>query len=121
MNELFQDPKFVERIDRRITAAQRQVLIPLAVLIFVILIVQLVQFGVLMGDKSELDAVAQSQLQPLNQGQQVRSQLDLLAGRTARLAEDGNETAKLIVEQFRQQGVNFSDGKQTEAPAPAKK
>lgn len=117
MNELFQDPKFVERIDRRVTAAQRQVLIPLAVFIVIFLLAQLVQFSTLMNDKNVLDQLAQSQIQPLNQGQAVRSQLDLLAGRTARLAEEGNETARLIVEQFRAQGVNLSTGQQGAAPS----
>lgn len=116
MTDFFQDPKFVERIDRRVAAAQRQVLIPFAVFLLIFLLVQLVQFFVLMNDKGVLDQLAQSQIQPLNQGQAVRSQLDLLAGRTARLAEEGNETARAIVEQFRAQGVNLSTGQQGVAP-----
>jgi flagellar basal body-associated protein FliL len=117
MNELFQDPKFVERIDRRVAAAQRQMLIPFAVFLVIFLLAQLVQFFVLMSDKGALDELAQSQIQPLNQGQAVRSQLDLLAGRTARLAEEGNETARLIVEQFRQQGVSLSSGQTNATPS----
>jgi hypothetical protein len=117
MSDPLQDPKFLERIDRRIAAAQRQILIPFAVFILIFLLVQGVQFTMLMNDKSTLDQLAQSQIEPLNQGQAVRSQLDLLAGRTARLAEEGNETAQLVVEQFRRQGVNFSAGRENVPPA----
>jgi hypothetical protein len=42
----------------------------------------------------------------------VRQQLELLAGKTAELAAQGDEGAKTVVDQMKRQGVNLSPPKQ---------
>jgi hypothetical protein len=42
----------------------------------------------------------------------LRQKLESLAGKTARLAAEGNEGAKTVVDQMKRQGVNLNPPKQ---------
>lgn len=62
----------------------------------------------LIHDRSLLKSTWQNQQAPIAQSQKLRKQLNRLAGETAKLAQQGNPRAKLIVAQFARQGVSMT-------------
>ena len=65
------------------------------------------QTFILVRARQNMEAVRVAQEQPVQEGTKVRQRIDALAGRVATLAEEGNANAKVIVENFRRQGVEL--------------
>jgi hypothetical protein len=63
-------------------------------------------------DRSALADLRRSQEPTVQEAVKLRQQLELLAGKTAQLAAEGDEGAKSVVEQMKKQGVNLNPPKQ---------
>ena len=63
-------------------------------------------------DRSALADQERSQEPVLQEALKLRQQLETLAGKTAKLAADGDEGAKAVVEQMKRQGINLAPPKQ---------
>jgi hypothetical protein len=63
-------------------------------------------------DRSALADLRRSQEPTVQEAVKLRQQLELLAGKTAQLAADGDEGAKTVVDQMKKQGVNLNPPKQ---------
>jgi hypothetical protein len=63
-------------------------------------------------DRSVLADLRRSQEPTVQEAIKLRQQLELLAGKTAQLAADGDEGAKTVVDQMEKQGVNLNPPKQ---------
>ena len=62
----------------------------------------------LMSEHSNLDKVRASQAQPLEQSRKVREALDSVAANTQRLADSGNASAKLVVDELKKRGITIN-------------
>src|SRR4051812_13261389 len=58
-------------------------------------------------DRGSLLATLGSQEQPLRQVEQVKTQLSALAQATAKLADQGNQHAKEVIEALKSQGITI--------------
>ncbi len=85
----------------------------LAVLILALAVLLMVGFQTFMLIKTgeNLRTVRAAQEQPIQDGTKIRQRLEILASRTAILAQEGNPNAQAIVETMRRQGVNMSPAK----------
>jgi hypothetical protein len=63
-------------------------------------------------DRGALADLRRSQEPTVQEAIKLRQQLELLAGKTAQLAADGDEGAKAVVDQMKRQGVNLNPPKQ---------
>jgi hypothetical protein len=63
-------------------------------------------------DRSALADLRRSQEPTVQEAVKLRQQLELLAGKTAQLAAEGDEGAKTVVDQMKKQGVNLNPPKQ---------
>src|ERR1700758_3218032 len=63
-------------------------------------------------DRAALADLRRSQEPTVQEAIKLRQQLELLAGKTAQLAADGDEGAKAVVDQMKRQGVNLNPPKQ---------
>jgi hypothetical protein len=73
--------------------------------VFLLVAFQTVQ---LVRDHSTLSDLKAAQEPTIQESIKLRQQLEALAGKTAQLAADGDESARAIVEQMRRQGVNMT-------------
>jgi hypothetical protein len=71
----------------------------------------------LIGERSALASLELSQEQPLEQSQKLRAALDSIAAQTQRLADSGNASAKLLVDELRKRGITINPNAPT-APPP---
>jgi hypothetical protein len=63
-------------------------------------------------DRGALADLRRSQEPTVQEAIKLRQQLELLAGKTAQLAAEGDEGAKTVVDQMKRQGVNLNPPKQ---------
>ena len=63
-------------------------------------------------DRGALAELRRSQEPTVQEAIKLRQQLELLAGKTAQLAAEGDEGAKAVVDQMRKQGVTLNPPKQ---------
>jgi hypothetical protein len=63
-------------------------------------------------DRGALADQRRSQEPTVQEAIKLRQQLELLAGKTAQLAAEGDEGAKTVVDQMKRQGVNLNPPKQ---------
>ena len=63
-------------------------------------------------DRGALADLRRSQEPTVQEAVKLRQQLELLAGKTAQLAAEGDEAAKTVVDQMKKQGVNLNPPKQ---------
>jgi hypothetical protein len=63
-------------------------------------------------DRGALADLRRSQEPTVQEAIKLRQQLEALAGKTAQLAAEGDEGAKTVVDQMKQQGVNLNPPKQ---------
>jgi hypothetical protein len=63
-------------------------------------------------DRGALADQRRSQEPTVQEAIKLRQQLELLASKTAQLAAEGDEGAKTVVDQMKQQGVNLNPPKQ---------
>jgi hypothetical protein len=73
----------------------------------------------LLGERSALATVRANQEAPIKQSQDLRTALDALAAETAKLADQGNPNAQLLVGELRKRGITINPNAQPAAP-PAK-
>lgn len=69
-------------------------------------------------EQANLKQVYAAQEQPLAQAKELQQRLDRLAVGTLRLAEDGNDNAKALVERLKQAGVTINPPKGETVGAP---
>ena len=83
----------------------------LLVLLAVVIVTQLIQavheLVRLTGQREDLQALRAAQERGLEEVKKVRTQLDVLAGGTARLADQGNPNARALVEKLKAQGISL--------------
>jgi hypothetical protein len=63
-------------------------------------------------DRGALADLRRSQEPTVQEAIKLRQQLESLAGKTAKLAAEGDEGAKTVVDQMKRQGVNLNPPKQ---------
>ena len=63
-------------------------------------------------DRSALSDLRHSQEPAVQEAIKVRQQLEMLAGKTAQLAGEGDEGAKAVVDEMKRQGVALAPPKQ---------
>lgn len=68
--------------------------------------------GYAIHDREALADQRRSQEPIVQEGIKLRQQLEMLAGKTAQLAADGDEGAKNVVDQMKRQGVTLTSPKQ---------
>lgn len=82
--------------------------LPLAILSLALLAWFSFQTWRLAGENVRLTALNASQETLLQSSQKLRASLDALASETAKLAEQGNPNARLLVEELRKRGVTIN-------------
>jgi hypothetical protein len=87
--------------------------IPLALLALAVLIWVGFQTVQLIGERQRLFAAVESQDVLVQNSQKLRVNLDSLATETAKLAEQGNASARLLVEELRKRGVTINTNAQS--------
>jgi hypothetical protein len=73
--------------------------------LLVLLVFQAIQLN---RERGNLKATIASQEQPIQESQRLRTQLDGVAGDTARLAQDGNPNAAAIIEELAKRGIRIN-------------
>ena len=81
---------------------------PLSLLLLALLVWVGFQTTQLLSEGEKLKAMEASQEVQLQQSKKLRAALDALAADTAKLAEQGNPNAKLLVEELRKRGVTIN-------------
>ena len=81
------------------------------VVVSVFLLVALETFQ-LIRNHQNLAEVRDSQEQMVQEGVKLRQQAEVLAGRTAQIAADGDAGARAVVEQMQRQGIKLTPPKQ---------
>jgi len=90
------------------TTGDRSATIPIAIVVVAVFVLVLSQTVQLVSDHGTLTDVRASQETTVRESLKLRQQLETLAGKTAQLALDGDETARAIVDEMRRQGVNMT-------------
>lgn len=70
----------------------------------------------LLSERNTLEALRTAQAQSLSQSQKLRGELDSIASNTQRLAESGNASARLIVDELRKRGITINPDAQSSPP-----
>jgi hypothetical protein len=68
--------------------------------------------GYAIHDRGALSDQRRSQESSVQEAIKLRQQLETLAGKTAQLAADGDESAKTVVDQMKRQGIALTPPKQ---------
>jgi len=74
------------------------------------------QTSQLVNERSNLDNARASQVQPLEQSQKLRAALDSVASNTQRLADSGNASAKLLVDELKKRGITINPNATASSP-----
>ena len=86
--------------------------LPIILVVVSLFVLMAFETGQAINDRGALSDLRRSQEPTVQEAIKLRQQLETLAGRTAKLAADGNEGAKTIVDQMKGQGVTLSPPKQ---------
>jgi hypothetical protein len=86
--------------------------LPLILVVVSLFVLMAFETGEAIHDRGALAELRRSQETTVQEAIKVRQQLELLAGKTAELAAQGDEGAKTVVDQMKRQGVNLSPPKQ---------
>jgi hypothetical protein len=86
--------------------------LPLILVVVSLFVLMAFETGEAIHDRGALADLRLSQEPTVQEAIKVRQQLELLAGKTAQLAAEGDEGAKTVVDQMKRQGVNLSPPKQ---------
>lgn len=70
----------------------------------------------LMAERVNLDKARTSQTQPIEQSKKLRVALDSIAASTQRLADSGNASAKLVVDELKKRGITINPNAASTAP-----
>ncbi len=104
--------------DDRSTSSGQGIRLQLTLLTAAFVILVAFQTYELIRARNNLMTALAQQEQGIAQGQKIRAQLQALAQGTLRLSNEGDESARVIVDKLRQQGVTINAP--GTAPAPAK-
>jgi hypothetical protein len=91
--------------------AERSFALPVAITAAALFLLVLFQTIQLIRERDTLGELRTAQEPTVQESVKLRSQLETLAGKTAQLANDGDASAKTIVEQMRRQGINMTPPK----------
>ena len=91
--------------------------LPLTLIIVTILVWTSFEAVQLRQQRNILNDAKTNQQTLIEQAQRIRSQLDSIAGQTAKLAEKGNSNASLIVEELRKNGITINPNAQPSGDA----
>ena len=94
--------------------AVSSLLIPLGLLVVTFLAMVAFQTSQLLRERENLGALRANQETAIGQATRLRQQLDSIAGQTARLAEQGNANAKVVIDRLKQQGITVNPNASTE-------
>ena len=86
--------------------------LPLILVVVSLFVLMAFETGEAIHDRGALAELRRSQETTVQEAIKVRQQLELLDGKTAELAAQGDEGAKTVVDQMKRQGVNLSPPKQ---------
>jgi hypothetical protein len=86
--------------------------LPLILVVVSLFVLMAFETGEAIHDRGALADLRRSQEPTVQEAIKVRQQLELLAGKTAELAAQGDEGAKTVVDQMKRQGVSLSPPKQ---------
>jgi hypothetical protein len=91
-------------------------LLPIVLVVLSFFVLMAFETGYAIHDRDSLAEQWRLQEPVAQEALKLRQRLEVLAGRTAQLAADGDESAKAIVEQMKRQGVTLSAP--TSSPGP---
>jgi hypothetical protein len=91
-------------------------LLPIALVVLSFFVLMAFETGYAIHDRDALAEQKRLQEPTVQEAVKLRQKLEVLAGRTAQLAADGDEGAKAIVDQMKRQGVTLSAP--TSSPGP---
>ncbi len=86
--------------------------LPVVLVVVSLFVLMAFETGQAIHDRGALADLRRSQEPTVQEAIRLRQQLELLAGKTAQLAAEGDEGAKTIVDQMRRQGVTLNPAKQ---------
>ncbi len=86
--------------------------LPLILVVVALFVLMAFETGQVIHDRGALSELRRSQEPTVQEALRLRHQLETLAGRTAQLAAEGDESAKSIVDQMKRQGVTLAAPKQ---------
>jgi hypothetical protein len=86
--------------------------LPVILVVVSLFVFMAFETGQTIHDRSALAELRRAQEPAVQEAIKLRQQLETLAGKTAQLAAEGDEGAKEVVEQMKQQGVTLAPPKQ---------
>jgi hypothetical protein len=86
--------------------------LPLILVVVSLFVLMAFETGEAIHERSALADQRRSQETTWQEAIKLRQQLELLAGKTAQLAAEGDEGAKTVVDQMKRQGVSLNPPKQ---------
>jgi hypothetical protein len=93
--------------------------VPLLLLLIGLLVWSGAQMSQLFSERSTLRTMLSNQATPFAASQKLRVQLDAIASGTQRLADQGNQNARLVVEELRKRGITINPAAApVQLPAP---
>jgi hypothetical protein len=86
--------------------------LPISLVVVSLFVLMAFETGQAIHDRGALSDLRRAQEPTVQEAIKLRQQLELLAGKTAQLAAQGDEGAKAVVDQMKRQGVNLNPPKQ---------
>jgi hypothetical protein len=86
--------------------------LPIVLVVLSFFVLMAFETGYAIHDREALADQRRQQEPPVQEAMKLRHTLETLAGKTAKLAADGDEGAKTIVDQMKRQGIALSPPKQ---------
>jgi hypothetical protein len=105
------------------TTSIERFFLPAAILVLALTLLGVTGFQcyMLVQGRQELQTTRSNQERPLSEATAFRRRVEGLAGRVAELADEGNPDARMIIENFRRQGIELHrPAGAAEAPPPPK-
>ena len=93
-------------------AANSVLRLPVVLGVVSLFVLMVFQTGEAIHDRGALSELRRAQEPTVQEAVKLRQQLEALASQTAKLAADGDEGAKGVVEQMKRQGVTLNPPKQ---------
>ena len=86
--------------------------LPIALVVVSLFVLMAFETGQAIHDRGALSDLRRAQEPTVQEAIKLRQQLETLAGKTAQLAAQGDESAKTVVDQMKRQGVTLNPPKQ---------
>jgi hypothetical protein len=111
------EPPAVRGVASRVPPALASAFVPVLLCALTLLVWFAFQSVLLLGDRDALQATRQAQQATVDNAGKLRASLDALAVDTQRLAEAGNPSAKLLVDELRKRGITINPAAPTTSPS----